>query len=283
LDSSPAWIGWLALIYDYWMERIMIGDVDRPVVVGIDGSDTAINAALWAVDEAVYRNVAMRLVTVMKDHHASGAEYSADLHHAEAALRAAQDAIAAADPSVKVETAIASGLPRVSLLTESDSAAMLCLGSVGIGRYARSIVGSTATELAEKAHCPVAIIRPRSELPRRAVNWIVVATSGDSDDESVVNAAFDEARVRHAPVLMLGAHDAADPPVERWKRRYPGVHAYPIGESSTVAEFLTTHDEGVELAVIGAAEASHVAEILGPHGHSRFHRTVASVLVVRHG
>jgi nucleotide-binding universal stress UspA family protein len=262
------------------MEGIMTDDIDKPVVVGIDGSDTAIHAAQWAIDEAVSRNVALRLVAVMKDHHSSGEEYSADLHHAEAALRAAQDAVAATDPPVKVETAIASGLPRVSLITESDSAAMLCLGSVGIGRYARSIVGSTATDLAEKAHCPVAIIRPPSELPRRAINWIVVAVSEDSDNAAVVAAAFDEARLRDVPLLILGEQAGLDPQL---RRRYPDVRAYQIDESATVADFLTTHDEGVDLAVIGAAEANRVAEILGPHGHSRFHRTVASVLVVRHG
>ena len=34
----------------------------RPIVVGIDGSKAAIRAALWAVDEAVSRDVPLRLV-----------------------------------------------------------------------------------------------------------------------------------------------------------------------------------------------------------------------------
>ena len=41
---------------------------------------------------------------------------------------------------------------------------MICVGSVGIGAVAREFLGSTAAALAEKAHCPVAIIRtPREQ------------------------------------------------------------------------------------------------------------------------
>ena len=36
----------------------------KPVVVGIDGSQAAIDAATWAVDEAVSRGVPLRLVHV---------------------------------------------------------------------------------------------------------------------------------------------------------------------------------------------------------------------------
>src|SRR4051812_25422693 len=36
-----------------------------PIVVGIDGSPTAIGAALWAADEALSRHLALRLVHVL--------------------------------------------------------------------------------------------------------------------------------------------------------------------------------------------------------------------------
>ena len=32
-----------------------------PVVVGVDGSDAAINAAKWAIDEAISRDVPLRI------------------------------------------------------------------------------------------------------------------------------------------------------------------------------------------------------------------------------
>ncbi len=155
-----------------------------PVVAGIDGSDTAIGAAQWAVDEAVSRNVPLRLVYVTKAPHPTAEEYDRDIHHAHASLRAAQDAIEAGAQPVKVETALITGPPGPALVEESRDAAMVCVGSVGIGRYARSILGSTATDLAEKAHCPVAIIRPQQDESRQDVNWIVVAVNDGSRQRS---------------------------------------------------------------------------------------------------
>ena len=105
---------------------------------------------------------------------------------------------------VKVETAILDGPPGPALVEESRDAEIICVGSVGIGRYARSILGSTATDLAEKAHCPVAIIRPPEEQPRHAINWVVVEVNEQPDNEAVVEVAIQEAKLRQAPVLAVG-------------------------------------------------------------------------------
>ena len=35
-----------------------------PIVVGVDGSDAAINAAKWAIDEAISRDVPLQIVHV---------------------------------------------------------------------------------------------------------------------------------------------------------------------------------------------------------------------------
>lgn len=252
-----------------------------PVVVGIDGSDTAIHAALWAIDEAVSRSVPLRLVAVTKDKHPSVDDYYADIRHAEDSLRAAQAAVDASGRPVKVETAILAGLPGVSLVAESHDAALVCVGSVGIGRFARSILGSTATEVAEKAHCPVAIVRPRDTESSQAVNWIVVADKEGPDTDGVIEAAMQEAGLRGAPVLVVGKHGRVDCDVEALRERHPEVHIYPIGDGADVARFLKKNDERVQLAVIGGDEAGQVADILGPHGHRRFSHTESSVLVVR--
>jgi nucleotide-binding universal stress UspA family protein len=262
-------------------------DSPKPVVAAIDGSGTAINAALWAVDEAIARSVPLRLVCVMKAKHPSADDYYADKHHAEASIRAAQDAVEATGRPVKIETAILSGLTTFNLIEESQSADMVCVGSVGIGRSARAILGSIAAELAEKAHCPVAIIRPQDEIPRDEVDirWIVVAVTDEIDNESVIESAMNEARLRQTPVLMLGGRDGLDgldDIVKQWKGRYPDVHVYPVSDGADVARFIKKHDEWVQLAVIGGSRADEVTQILGPRGHPLFHRRAASVLIVRH-
>lgn len=253
----------------------------KSVVAGIDGSEQAVMAAQWAVDEAVSRNVPLRLVSVMKAKHSSNDDYYADLRHAEASLRTAQAAVEATGKPVKVETAIREGLPGAALVAESHDAELVCVGSVGIGRYARSILGSTATELAEKAHCPVAVIRPPDEQPRHAVEWIIVADTGATQNQPIVEAAMQEARLREAPVLVVGKNDGLEDDVDEVRRRHPDLRVYPVGNGADVARFLKKNDERVQLAVIGSADAGKLAQILGPHGHPHFHHTQSSVLVVR--
>jgi nucleotide-binding universal stress UspA family protein len=260
------------------------------VIVGIDGSQTAIHAAQWAIDEAIARGVPLRLISVTKAKHPSKEDYYADVHHAEASLRAAQAAVETAGTPVKVETAIVDGPPGAALIAESRGADLICVGSVGIGRYARSLLGSTASELAEKSHCPVAIIRAQEDQPRQDINWIVVAINDAPDNEAVVKHAMEEAQLRKAPVLALGTRhddpaettgDDLDRKVQQCRERYPDVHVYPIANQADVAHFLAKHHERVQLAVIGASDAGELARIVGPHGHPVFHHTESSVLVVR--
>ncbi len=261
----------------------MTTNTSLPVVVGIDRSDAAINAAVWAIPEAVSRDVPLRLVCAIKRKHSSADEYEEDARHAKAALKDAEKAVQAADARVSVETAIVSGSPGFTLIEESSKAAMICVGSTGIGRYARAILGSTATELAEKAHCPVAIIRPQGEPPEHAVDWILVAVRHEPRDEPALEHAMREGDLRKLPVLLIGSQELMDFRIKTWKPVYPDVHVYPVAaDSLDIGKFLKKHHERVQLAVIGGSDADEVAQILGPHGHeSLFHRTAASVMVVR--
>ena len=84
----------------------MTGNDSRsPVIAGIDGSQAALHAAEWAVDEAITRGVPLRLVYVTKRSHESADEYNDDVHRGKAALQSARNAVEATDKPVEVETA----------------------------------------------------------------------------------------------------------------------------------------------------------------------------------
>jgi nucleotide-binding universal stress UspA family protein len=262
----------------------------KPIVVGIDGSTAAIAAALWGVDEAISRHVPLRLVAVMKPKHPSPDDYARDLTHAENSLREARSAIDASGKPVTVETDIGRGPAGALLVEASSDAEMVCVGSTGIGRYARSILGSTATELAEKAHCTVAILRTDLDKPPPDINWIVVRMTDAPDNEVVVKHAVGEAKLRRAPMLVLGgapedltehADGQFERRVEDWRQRHPEVRVYPITTKDAIAGFLSANDERVLLAVISGAEAGQLARLVGPHGHPLFRHAECSVLVVR--
>jgi nucleotide-binding universal stress UspA family protein len=264
------------------------------VVVGIDGSQAAIQAAAWAVDEAVSREVPLRLVEVIAERvepapFASVGNVQMEVEYAETALRIAAAAVAAAGKPVKVETGILRGDPATALIAESRNAEMVCVGSVGIGRFARALLGSTVAELAEAASCPVAIIRTQQRRPKPDSSLIVVAVNDSPGNDHVVEQAMVEAQLRHAPVLALGVwrddlgempSDELDRRVQFWNQRYPSVKIH-AATRTRIADFLDVGDSRIQLAVIGSADIDQVAGLIGPHRHPILGHAECSVLIVR--
>ena len=265
------------------------------VVVGIDGSEAAIQAARWAADEAVSREIPLRLVEVIPEQVepaplASVGNVRMELEYGETALRIATAAVEATGKPVKVETEILQGDPAAALIAESRDAEMICVGSVGIGRLVRALLGSTAAELAEAAHCPVAIIRAQQSQLKSDSALIVVAVNDSPDNNHVVEQAMAEAQLRLAPVLALGvlqkdiddmASDELKRQVECWGRRHPGVKIYAGATRADIADFLPVMDRTIQLAVIGSTDADQVARLIGPHRHPILGHAECSVLIVR--
>jgi nucleotide-binding universal stress UspA family protein len=273
-------------------------DSNRPqsaVIVGIDGSEAAIHAAEWAVDEAISREIPLRLVEVIPERVepaplASVGNVRMELEYGETALRIASAAVEAAGKPVKVETEILQGDPAAALIAESRDAEMICVGSLGIGRFAQALLGSTAAGLAEAAHCPVAIIRSQQSRLKPHSALIVVAVDDSPDSDDVVEQAIGEAELRHAPLLALGVlrKDSGDMPCDElnrrvigWGQRHPGVKIYAGNTRTDIADFLAVMDRTVQLAVIGSTYADQVAHLLGPHRHAIMGHAGCSVLIVR--
>jgi nucleotide-binding universal stress UspA family protein len=137
-------------------EQIMIDSTSpAPVVVAVDGSNAAINAAEWAAKEALHHDVALRLVHVIHiTGEAPATANSIDDEYAETCLHAACSAVKALGIPVQVDTALLRGDTVSTLIEESDGATLICLGSTGIDRLAAAVLGSTTATVAERAHCP---------------------------------------------------------------------------------------------------------------------------------
>ena len=228
----------------------------------------------------------LRLVCVIKESHPSIEDHRRDVEFAETSLRAAQSAVRAVGKPVKVETAIESGLSSVKLISESRDADLICVGSTGIGGYARALLGPTAADVAEKAHCSVAIIRASDGRPSQDINWVIVTVNDAPDSEAVVEQAMVEAALRRAPVLAVGVESKdmdheLERRVQELRRRHPDVHVYPVATHDDIARFLEANHERVQLVVIGGSEAGQLARIVGPHGHPVYRHAESSVLVIR--
>jgi nucleotide-binding universal stress UspA family protein len=261
-----------------------------PVVVGIDGSKAAIEAAEWASDEAASRDVALRLVHVIDVEDAPlppTDDFGFETEYGEAALREASADLESAD-GVKLDKAVRRGRIDAILTEESVGASMICAGSVGIGWVAGKLLGSTAASLAKHARCPVAIIHSDDHRPDGR-GWIAVVVADETGNDRAIGHAMEEARLRGAPLLALRVtrwhpgevpYDRLDRRLLGWMQRNPDVSVLAVDAGPSAAHYLETHDKAVQLIVVDQSEANQVARLVGPHGASILAHAGCSVLVV---
>ena len=132
------------------------------IVVGIDGSRAAVGAALWAVDEAVGRDIPLRLVYAIEPTDATSGKHldaERDPATAELSVRYAFTAVESTEKPVKIEVEILQRSTDARAARSTQSATIICVGTLGLRHATQGRVGSTAAALAASAHCPVAIIR----------------------------------------------------------------------------------------------------------------------------
>ena len=251
---------------------------DGSVVVGIDGSQAALDAATWAVTEAVSLGVPLRLVHVSAAKHACRPPVDAvacDAERAEAALNRAEMTVHDMGRPVHIETATVRGRPDCVLIDESRRAALVCVGSEGKGPCAHMPLGSTAAALAKHAHCPLAIVRTGGA-PQTDTGWIAAVQNDEPDNDAVVHRAMEEGRLRRAPVLLI------DTRLDSWIRRYPDVHVRTVAERRGGARRDENHSASIQLTVVGSADAEHVARLVWPDYHPVLGDANRSVLLIRH-
>jgi nucleotide-binding universal stress UspA family protein len=222
---------------------------------------------------------------------ASATDYPAEEEYAESCLHAARLAVEAIGLPVTIETAVLCDDLDSALIAESKSATLVCVGSVGVGRVANMVLGSTAAILAAQAQCPVAIIRHTKgkTLPKAGFVAVVVDDRPGSDD--VMQWAMEEARTRRAPVLALrvgrcrGHFEIGDERFYRhldaWLRRYPDIQVEVAATRLSLARYLEGYLGAVQLVVIGTEDVRRVPQLVGPQGLPIFAHADCSVLIVR--
>ncbi|HWT48595.1 MAG TPA: universal stress protein [Mycobacterium sp.] len=250
----------------------------KSVVVGINGSPAAVNAAKWAIDEALSRQLPLRLVYVIRRPEAQIGSVPIsewELERAEMALSQAGCAIQSAGKPVEIETAVLSGDPAQVLIDESLNTALVCVGTARRGWACDGLLGPTAAALVARAQCPVAIIRTNPDGSPTELGVIAVVLNDEPDNDEVVHQAMEEGRRRHATVRQI------DRRLNSWVRRYPDVQVQTVAAGTGVKSG-EKHGNAIELAVVGSADAAEMVGLATPNCHPIVGYPDCSVLVVRH-
>ncbi|WNV84765.1 universal stress protein [Umezawaea sp. Da 62-37] len=170
-----------------------------PVVVGVDGSESSIEAVGWAVRECERHRVSLRLVHACAVPAVGYPDFLLAKNRVReafeekglAVLAAAESAAEDAAAGVEVETAMVSGDVVPVLLEESRTARMVVLGSRGLGGFTGQLVGSTAVGLSAHGRCAVVVVRGNP-----ADGPVVLGVDGSPASEAAIGFAFEAASTR---------------------------------------------------------------------------------------
>jgi nucleotide-binding universal stress UspA family protein len=193
---------------------------ERPLVVGVDPSDSARDAALWAVDLAAARGCGVELVHVVPGRARAVPDWLTEL--ADTADRAG---------AVPCQVHVVTGAVFDVLLTRSQTASMIIVGSFGPDAPAGMLVGSTALTLLARAGCSVAVIRGhRRGLGPPRSGPILAGADGTPASDHALDVAADLAASLGTELVIVRAWSAlrSDPA--------GGVHRTPTDKQAPADE-----------------------------------------------
>jgi nucleotide-binding universal stress UspA family protein len=256
------------------------------VVIGIDGSRSAMRAALWAIDEAVDRDVALQLVYAIDASESDGNDRTAELATAECIIHQAFTTIESTGKPVKIEADIVHCHPITALSEASRSATMLCVGSTGLKHASKGRTGSTASALATSAHCPVAIV-PTSA-GSESDGWVLAVMDGSPTGSAVLELAASEAALREAPLRVLNTGRPADQTgvaaqlnrrLTAWRRDHPDVDIESTTFQGSIVDYLEHLHRNAEPAQLLVVDPERAHILLGRLGRTALDAARCSLLI----
>lgn len=145
--------------------------VEKVVVVGVDGSEQARMASLAAAEQAVSRGMPLRVVCSLPPFTGSLAWVPAPLDrealHADirVQLNAGKKWLQSHFPSLQISVDLLDGPPVEVLIESSRTSELLVVGTRGRGGFAGMLLGSTSQGVLHHAKGPVLVV-PDSDDPR---------------------------------------------------------------------------------------------------------------------
>jgi nucleotide-binding universal stress UspA family protein len=124
------------------------------IVVGVDGSDSAIDALRWAAGQAKLTGATLKVLTAWQLPMAYGAplgglgDYDAEL----------AETVTKAGVTLPVTTEVIQGTSAARLVEASDGAQLIVVGRRGHGELVGAILGSVSAYVVAHAHCPVVVV-----------------------------------------------------------------------------------------------------------------------------
>ncbi|MFE5330356.1 universal stress protein [Embleya sp. NPDC056575] len=178
------------------------------VVVGFDGSPGAERAVDLAADEAARRDTTLEVLHALEWVEVAGGDdrFGQQLReNARAIVDRGADRARARHADLRVLATVELANAIDALEAASDRAALLVVGSRGMGGFAGLLMGSVSLPVSAAARCPILVVHPEHDTAvDRPAKPIVVGVSAD-DCGPALEAAFAQAAARNLPVRAIHA------------------------------------------------------------------------------
>ncbi|MGV9981844.1 universal stress protein [Micromonospora wenchangensis] len=190
--------------------------MNRPVVVGVDGSPASLAAAEQAAHAAVLRGVPLHLVHGYLHPLGYGVPLNpydlgvpAPSQEAQRMLERTAAELADRWSGLTVQARQVAGGAGATLVEESRRAGLVVVGSRGLGGFTGLLLGSVGAQVAAHAHCPVLVVRP--ETPAGSPDGpVLVGVDGSPAAGMAADQAAAEAVRRGVPLVLV--HVGPTPP-----------------------------------------------------------------------
>ncbi|MEV0173592.1 universal stress protein [Streptomyces sp. NPDC050803] len=245
--------------------------VERPLVVGVDGSEPSLRAVDWAADEAVLRGVPLRLVYACLWQRYEGVSLARDLGRRtgepspQEIVGAAAQRARTRQPRLQVSTEVVFEEPEYALVHAGRQASALVVGTRGRSGIAELLLGSVSLTVAAQADCPVIVLRgSHDNQATPPVHGRVVV--GIGEDAAAVGFAAAEARRRGVPLEAVRAwrcpaHESTDHPL------LADAPARLHEEQAEKALDEALHDLPPDLQLVRRAVEGHARQVLVDASH----------------
>lgn len=181
---------------------------ENEIVVGVDESEGAAQALLWAVHEAAIRDwkVTALLAWSWLDQHSTDPDHeftpAYDETHALEALWKITESVVGPEAAAAIDHQVVCDLPARALVDAAAGRRLLVVGARGLGGFRGLLMGSVSQRCLRHSTTPVAIIREYSDAYRGRV---VAAVDGSETANRALRWALEEARARRADLEVIHA------------------------------------------------------------------------------
>ncbi|MEV8006601.1 universal stress protein [Streptomyces parvus] len=292
-----------------------MGIMQAPLVVGVDGSESSLQAVDWAADEAARHATPLRMVYASLWERYEGAVPTGGLERpagrvlAENILGAAAERARLRVPALAVSTDVLAEDATSALLREGASASAVVVGSRGRGQLASVLLGSVSLVVAARSVCPVVVVRGDEVALASRHERILLGVGGRDVGAPAVRFAFREAATRGCALHVLRtwrqpagrpaehqlvtgdpadsaearAASLLDKALEGPAREYPDVPVSRATPEGSAAKILVERSAAADLLVVGARrQGSFIGLELGRVAHRPLHHAACPVVVVPH-